>query len=84
MPVISNVTAEPHALPQTVKAYLVAQVCAPVHWDASMRYAVAQGCDTLVEVGPGKVLSTLMRRIAPQVQVLTLDEVLGCLPTRTP
>lgn len=84
IPVISNVTAEPHALPQTVKTCLVAQVCAPVHWDASMRYAVAQGCETLLEVGPGKVLSTLMRRIAPQVQVLALDEVLGCLAPRTP
>jgi malonyl CoA-acyl carrier protein transacylase len=45
---------------------------------------VAQGCDTLLEVGPGKVLSTLIRRIAPQVQVLVLDEVLGCLAARTP
>jgi [acyl-carrier-protein] S-malonyltransferase len=84
IPVISNVTAKPYALPQTVKASLVAQVCAPVQWEASMRYAVAQGCDTLLEVGPGRVLSTLMRRIAPQVQVLVLDEVLGCLTTRTP
>lgn len=84
MPVLSNVTAEPHPSPQAVKELLVAQVCAPVRWEEAMRYAVAQGCDTLLEVGPGKVLSALMRRIAPQVQVLALDEVLEPAATRTP
>jgi [acyl-carrier-protein] S-malonyltransferase len=84
LPVLSNVTAKPHPSPQTVKELLVAQVCAPVRWEEAMRYAVAQGCDTLLEVGPGKVLSTMMRRIAPQVQVLALSEVLEQRATRTP
>ena len=82
IPVISNVTAAPHASSQAVKELLIAQVCGPVRWEDSMRYAVAQGYDTLLEVGPGKVLSAMMRRIAPQVQVLALDEVLEHSATR--
>jgi [acyl-carrier-protein] S-malonyltransferase len=77
IPVISNVTAEPHASPQAVKTLLVAQVCAPVRWEDSMQYAVAQGCEALLEVGPGEVLSGMMRRIAPQIEVLALNEILG-------
>jgi len=76
IPVLSNVTAAPHASPQAVHDLLVQQVCAPVRWEEAMRYAVAQGCDALLEVGPGKVLSGMMKRIAPQVEVLALDEFL--------
>jgi [acyl-carrier-protein] S-malonyltransferase len=75
IPVIANVTAQPYVSPAAVKDTLVTQVCAPVRWAESMQYAVAQGCQTLLEVGPGKVLAGLMRRIAPQVQTLTLADV---------
>src|SRR5215813_9517492 len=75
-PVLSNVTATPYPAPQAVRDLLVQQVCAPVRWEDTMRYAVAQGCDALLEVGPGKTLSGMMRRIAPQVEVLALDEFL--------
>jgi len=68
-PVISNVTATPHPSPEAAKALLIAQVCAPVRWEDSMCYAVRQGCESLLEVGPGTVLSGMMRRIAPQVNV---------------
>lgn len=77
LPVISNVTAASHPSPQQVQELLVEQVAAPVRWEDSMRYAVAQGCDTLLEVGPGKVLSSLMRRIERQVQLLALDDLLN-------
>ena len=76
IPVLSNVTATPHPSPQAVRGLLVQQVCAPVWWEDAMRYAVAQGCDALLEVGPGKTLSGMMKRIAPQVEVLALDEFL--------
>jgi acyl transferase domain-containing protein len=42
-----------------------------------MQYAVAQGGTEFLEVGPGKVLSTMMRRIAAHVQVLDLDAMLA-------
>ena len=76
MPVIANVTATPHPSPHEVRDLLITQVASPVRWAESMQYAVAQGCDTLVEVGPGKVLASLMRRIARQVKARTVDEVL--------
>jgi [acyl-carrier-protein] S-malonyltransferase len=75
LPVISNVTAEPHPSSQEVHHWLVEQVTSPVRWVDSMQYAVAQGCDTLLEVGPGNVLSGLMRRIDSEVSVLSVDEV---------
>ncbi len=78
IPVISNVTAARHPSPQEVRRLLVEQVTASVRWDASIRYAIEQGCDTLLEVGPGKVLSSLMRRIDRQIRVLALDDVLAC------
>ncbi len=77
IPVISNVTAEPHSSPEATKELLAAQVCAPVRWEDSMRYAVDQGCRFFVEVGPGTVLSGMMRRIESQVDVLKLDDLLG-------
>ena len=73
-PVISNVTAVPHPSPDDVKRLLIEQVCAPVRWEESMRYAASQGCDVLLEVGPGKVLSGMMGRIAPQVGVMAVSE----------
>ncbi len=73
-PVISNVTAAPHPSLDAVKGLLIEQVCAPVRWEESMRYAVSQGCDALLEVGPGKVLGGMMGRIAPQVEVMAVSE----------
>ncbi len=76
MPVIANVTAQLHPSPEAVRGLLVEQVTASVRWVDSVQYAIAQGCSTLLEVGPGKVLSNLMRRIDRQVNVLGLEEIL--------
>ena len=75
-PVIANVTAMPYPHAHAVEEMLVRQVCAPVRWEASMRYAVAEGCEVLVEVGPGQVLGGMMRRIARHVQNMTFQEAL--------
>ncbi len=75
-PVISNVTAAPHPSPQEVRRLLVEQVTSPVRWVDSMQYAIEQGCGTLLEVGPGSVLSGLMRRIDREVVVGKWDEML--------
>lgn len=77
IPVIANVTAELHPSPEAVRGLLVEQVTASVRWVDSVQYAIAQGCRTLLEVGPGKVLSNLMRRIDRQVTVLGLEETLA-------
>ena len=76
IPVLSNVTAAPHPAPEAVQDLLVQQVCAPVRWEDAMQYAVSHGCDALLEVGPGKALAGMMKRIAPQVEVLALDAFL--------
>lgn len=77
IPVISNVLAERYPSPDEVRGLLVQQVTASVRWAESVQYAIAQGCDTVLEVGPGKVLSSLMRRIDRQVRVAPLDERLA-------
>ena len=76
IPVLSNVTAAPHPAPAAVQDLLVQQVCAPVRWQDAMHYAVTHGCDALLEVGPGNALSGMMKRIAPQIEILALDTFL--------
>jgi [acyl-carrier-protein] S-malonyltransferase len=63
IPVITNVDAEPVTSGEAARDALVRQVTAPVRWDASMRRLVALGVTRALEVGPGKVLCGLMRRI---------------------
>lgn len=63
VPVISNVTAEPHGSPEEIRRRLVEQVTAPVRWEASMRYLLAQGFTRFIELGPGTALSGFMKRI---------------------
>lgn len=62
-PVISNVDAQPHGSPESIKEKLIAQVTSPVRWCESMQYMLAEGVDEFYEIGPGRVLGGLMRRI---------------------
>lgn len=63
IPVISNVDARPHDDPEEIRQLLVRQILSPVLWEDSMRYLIAQGFDEFYEVGPGRVLRGLLRRI---------------------
>ena len=63
IPVISNVDAKPHDAPEEIRNILVKQVLQPVLWETSMRHLLEQGFDTFYEVGPGRVLRGLLRRI---------------------
>ncbi len=63
VPVISNVTARPHDGEASTRALLVEQVTAPVRWEESMRYLIADGFRRFIELGPGSVLSGFMKRI---------------------
>ncbi|RMH54204.1 MAG: [acyl-carrier-protein] S-malonyltransferase [Candidatus Hydrogenedentota bacterium] len=62
-PVISNVTARPFENPEEIRRLLEAQICGAVRWEDSIRYLVENGVERFIEVGHGKVLSGLMRRI---------------------
>lgn len=63
IPVVSNVDARTHDDPEEIRRLLIRQVVEPVLWEDSMRYLISQGFDGFYEVGPGKVLRGLMRRI---------------------
>jgi [acyl-carrier-protein] S-malonyltransferase len=62
-PVVANVTARPYGGDDGVAEMLVRQVTAPVRWEESVRAMRTSGVDAFLEVGPGKVLSGLVRRI---------------------
>jgi [acyl-carrier-protein] S-malonyltransferase len=59
-----------------VSKLLVDQVTAPVRWQESVQALMQMGVESVVEVGPGKVLSVLMRRIDRQVKVVELNVLL--------
>jgi len=67
IPVYSNVDAEVHSDPDNLRATLVAQVIAGVRWDDSIRRMLLDGFDTFYEVGPGRVLTGLLKRIDRKV-----------------
>jgi [acyl-carrier-protein] S-malonyltransferase len=76
VPVISNVEAKPFGSKVRVPRLLVDQVTAPVRWQESVEALMKMGVDAVVEVGPGKVLSALMRRIDRKVRVVELKALL--------
>lgn len=63
IPVVSNVDARPHDDPEEIRRLLIEQVIHPVLWEDSMRYLLSQGFTQFYEVGPGRVLRGLLRRI---------------------
>ena len=72
-PVYQNVNAKPSSDIQTIKANLVAQLTSPVRWTQSVQNMVKEGrADTFIECGPGKVLQGLVKKIAPDVQAMSL------------
>lgn len=69
VPLIANVTAEPLVTAEDVRREAVAQVVAPVRWIASVQRMAQEGVASFLEIGPGKVLTGLIRRIAPQARL---------------
>jgi [acyl-carrier-protein] S-malonyltransferase len=73
IPVIFNVDALPHDDPEEIRRLMIKQIINPVRWEESMRYLLAQGFDHFYEVGPGRVLRGLLRRIARKIECQSLD-----------
>jgi [acyl-carrier-protein] S-malonyltransferase len=63
IPVVSNVDARPHEDPDELRQLLTRQVVEPVLWEDSMRYLLDNGFNRFYEIGPGRVLRGLLRRI---------------------
>ncbi len=68
--VVSNVSADYHADPSSVRELLCEQVAKPIRWQASIERLIADGYDRFVEVGPGRVLTGLMRKIDRSVKTV--------------
>ena len=69
VPVISNVTAQPHATAGEILNRLVEQVTSPVRWEASIRHLIGEGSTRFIELGPGTALTGFMRRIDRSLEV---------------
>ncbi len=67
--VVANVDAEVNLKPDRVKTLLIEQAVLPVRWEESIRKLDALGCRRALEIGPGKVLKGLIKRIVPQLAV---------------
>jgi len=74
VPVVANVDAEPKTDAEAARAGVSAQVTNSVLWQQSVKRIVAAGVETFVEIGPGTVLSGMIRRIAPGVKVLSVGD----------
>ncbi len=75
IPVVTNVEAEVNTAKDRVKGLLVAQVSSPVRWEESIRKMIEKGIEQVLEIGPGKVLSGLMKRIDSRVESKNLEDL---------
>lgn len=75
IPVVTNVEARPNKDEERIKELLVRQVSAPVLWEASVLRMVELGVERFIEIGPGKVLSGLVKRIANGALVSNFEDI---------
>jgi [acyl-carrier-protein] S-malonyltransferase len=74
IPVVTNIEAQPNADEKRVRELLVAQVTGSVRWEESVKRLVEMGVTELLECGPGRVLTGLVKRIAPSVKTANVEE----------
>ncbi|MFN7170007.1 MAG: ACP S-malonyltransferase, partial [Candidatus Omnitrophota bacterium] len=75
VPVVSNVTAYFENTPREIHTNLVNQINHPTRWEESVRFMVDGGVTLFLEIGPGKVLSGLIRRIDSSLEVYNIETV---------
>ncbi len=71
----SNMTAEPYT--EDVVGLMSRQICSPVHWEKLIRGMIASGIETFIEIGPGKTLTNMVKKIHTGVKALTVTEFLA-------
>ncbi|MEK6262030.1 MAG: ACP S-malonyltransferase [Planctomycetota bacterium] len=74
IPVVSNVDAKVHTDPEDIRQVLIRQVTQPVLWEDSVRWLLSQGAGPFFEIGPGKVLKGLMKRIDRKVDCQSVND----------
>ena len=75
LPIVTNVTAKEEDNPDNIKNLLVKQIFSKVRWRESMEYMSNSGINTFIEVGPGKVLTGLAKRIVKGKKIISIDEI---------
>ncbi len=75
LPVIANASAKPMTTVEEVKDELLQQLCSCVRWQPSVEYMTEAGVTTFVEVGPGIVLTKLIKRIARKAKALSMNDI---------
>lgn len=75
IPVVTNVDGEEKTLADSVFEALMKQLYSPVRWQDCVKYMVSKGVDTFIEIGPGKVLSGLIKRIDGNVRMFNVDNL---------
>ena len=73
-PVYANVSAAPSRKKEDIKINLYEQVTSPVRWEETIKNMVNDGIDDFYEVGPGKVLQGLVKRISPDAKCISIDK----------
>jgi [acyl-carrier-protein] S-malonyltransferase len=73
VPVWSNVDAKPHTDPAEIRGLLVRQVVSPVLWEETVRHVMADGFDKFYEIGPGRVLAGLLKRVQRKVDCTNIS-----------
>jgi [acyl-carrier-protein] S-malonyltransferase len=79
VPVIANVSASEISSAEEIKQKLIEQLYSPVLWEDSVRRMIELGVDTFVEIGPGKVLSGLVKKIDRKVKTYSVSDKETCL-----
>jgi len=74
VPVLHNLDARATVSAEGIRAALAAQAASPVRWIETIQAFVSQGITHVVECGPGKVLTGLVKRIAPELEALALND----------
>lgn len=79
IPVIANVSANPMTTAEEIKENLIEQLYSPVLWEDSVVKMIDLGVDTFIEIGPGKVLSGLIKKINRTVKTYSISDEESCL-----
>lgn len=75
VPVVANVTAKTVTQGSDIQALLVEQVYSPVLWEDSVRFLIQEGVDTFIEIGPGNVLTGLIKKIDKNVRLINISSL---------
>jgi [acyl-carrier-protein] S-malonyltransferase len=75
IPIISNVAARPLADVDSIKEELVKQLRNCIQWQRSVEYMMHRGVTAFYEIGPGRVLSGLIRRINPELEIFNVSGI---------